>query len=103
MPMTMIISSAKLTHLIRNRYTETASSRLIDFLRNLVFKHPLFHPAHGEQVVERREQPVPYAVIALAGEARIVADLNLRDRVAFDLEQRWQETMHAFEKFQVFD
>jgi hypothetical protein len=64
-------------------------------LGHLVFEHALLHPAHGQQVVKRGEQPVPHAVIALAGEARIVAHLDFRDRVALDLEQRRQETVHA--------
>src|ERR1035437_3748139 len=73
---------------------EPRPTKSINPLRDLVFEYPLLHPAHGEQIVERREQPVPHAVIALPGEARIVAHLDFRDRVAFDLEQRRQETVH---------
>src|SRR6266568_3241543 len=76
---------------------------LISAFRDLVTEHPLFHPADGQQVVERSEQAVPHSIMALAGEARIVADGNFGHGEAFDLEQCRQEAMHAFEEFEARD
>jgi len=77
--------------------------RLINPLGNLVAEHPFLHPAHRQQIIKRREQPVPNAVVALAGKTGIVGNRNLRDDESLDLEQRRQETVHALEKFQVLD
>jgi hypothetical protein len=78
---------------------ECRRCNLIYALGNLVFEHPLLHPAHREQVVERREQTIPNSVMTFASEARIVADLDFHDCVALNLEQRRQKAVHAFEKF----
>src|SRR5258706_5459405 len=79
------------------------TDRLINPFSNLVSEHALFHPAHGEQVIEGSKQAVPDTVMALAGEPGIVGYRNLGHGEAFDLEERGQKTMHAFEKFHVLD
>ena len=76
---------------------------LIHPVRDLIAEHPLFHPAHRNQIVERREQSVADAVVALPGYARIRAHLHFRDCKTLNLKQRRQESMHALEKFQVVD
>jgi hypothetical protein len=60
---------------------------LIHLLGDPVFEHALLHPAHGEQIIKRCEQPVPNAVMALAGESLAVAHFDFRDRVTFNLER----------------
>ena len=75
----------------------------IDLLGDPVMEHPLLHPAHGQQIVERREQAVPHAVMALAGKPRIIAHRNFRDREAFQLDERRQKSVHSLEEFQVCD
>src|SRR6266567_3885085 len=93
-------------HLPRGRQFEVCAigtGCLIAPFGDLVAEHPLFNPADGQQVVKRSEQPVPHAIMALAGKARIVADGNFGHSEPFDLEQCRQEAMHAFEKFEASD
>src|SRR6185369_17544612 len=75
----------------------------VDSLLDVIAEHPLLHPPHREQIVGRRKQPVPHSIIALAGETRIVAHLDLRDGVAFYFEECRQEPMHALEELEVVD
>src|ERR1700704_6061085 len=77
------------------------SAPLIDSFCNPVLEHALLHPAHSQQIIERSKQTVPYAVMALAGEPRIVGDRDFRNSKTFDLEERGQKAMHALEEFQV--
>src|SRR6266700_7338465 len=93
-------------HLRRGHQFEACTrgmSTSIPAFGDLVAEHPLFHPANSQQIVKRSEQAVPYPIMALAGEARIVADGNFGHGEAFDLEQCRQEAMHAFEKFEARD
>src|SRR5437016_2404565 len=39
--------------------------------------------------------------MALAGEAGVVGDRDLGNGETFDLKERWEKAMHAFEEFQV--
>src|SRR6185312_16209923 len=107
MPIKITTSSAQLTELIKSfciivaavydRRRRRYSS--IYLLGNFIFKHPFLHPAHGKQIVKRREQPVPHAIMRLSTGAWIMADGNFCDRETLNLEQRRQEPMHPFEKF----
>src|SRR5271157_845460 len=75
----------------------------VEALGDLVAEHALFHPAHGEQIVEGGEEAVPNPVVALARETGVVGDGDFRDGEAFDFEERGQEPVHAFEELEVFD
>src|SRR5262245_12001033 len=69
------------------------SSRIMAY--DLVVEPPLLHPADGEQVLERPEDAVPHAVLALPGPARAVGDGDLDDGPPLDLDERRQEPVHA--------
>src|SRR6185369_5394551 len=107
MPIRIMTSNTQLTVLIKNfcttRQGGAAPPHLIHLLGDFVLKHPFYHPAHGEQIVEGREQPVPYAVMRLAAGAGIMADGDFGDGKSFDLEERGQEPVHSLEKLQVGD
>jgi hypothetical protein len=63
----------------------------------------LLHPAHRQQIVESFERPVPNAVMRPPGDPQIMGNGNFDDRESFQLEERGQETMPAFEEFDVGD
>jgi len=69
--------------------------------RNIAAQHAFLHPPYGEQIVKRREQPVPDAVMRLPRFAWIVPDRDFRHGEAFDLDQGRQKPVHAFEEFQI--
>src|SRR5262249_17793574 len=77
------------------------SSDSVDRLPDLVADRPAPHPAHGEQIGEGDEDPVPDAVVALAGDPRPVRNRDLAHPEALHAQQGREEAMDALEEADV--
>src|SRR5438445_5183763 len=80
-----------------------SASPSIHPLHHLESDHPLLHPPYCQQVTERLEQPVPYAVMRLSCRARMMADRHLRDGETLHFDEGGQETVRAVEELHVRD
>src|SRR5438093_12040448 len=70
-------------------------SRRSNIFSHLVAQLAPLHPADGEQVHERRQEPVANAVLRTSMAAGAVADRNLLHPEPFHLQKCRQEAVHS--------
>src|SRR5438445_2379961 len=70
-------------------------SRRSNVILHLVAQLAPLHPAHSQQVHERRKEPVADAVFRIAVPARPMADRDLPHTEPLHLQERRQEPVHA--------
>src|SRR5579875_2977070 len=71
-----------------------------DAVGDLVAQLALFHPAHGEQVLQEY-QAIEETIMAAAGVARLIDDFDFTHAKAFHLDQRRHEAMHPVKRHDV--
>ncbi len=65
-------------------------------ITQFVPQHPIHHPPHGDQVVERFEQPVAHTVFRLTVNARVMPNRHFSHGESMHLRERREKPVHAF-------